>query len=104
MNLPSSALETEARRGTGRGFEPVAIGQIDPDRIERRLDARRGDDSRPGMGKLRLAAAPRDIEIQREIVSTEGDASDTSAGGKDRTKPVEAERRLDNRYQIDPAG
>ena len=100
------ALEAEAQRGAGRGFEPLLVRQIDPNRVERRLDAggaRRGDDPGAGIGQLRLVAAPRHVHVEREITGAEGDTPDAGAGREDRVEVGEATRRLDDRDQIDRA-
>ena len=56
------ALEAVSQCGAGRSFQALRVGQIDPDRVERRVDpgrARRGDDNRAGVGKLGLARGSR---------------------------------------------
>ena len=82
-------LEAIGQRGAGRRFEPFRVLQIDPDRVERRLDAggaRRGDDLGAGKGQLGLVAVPRHVDVEREIAGAERDALDAGAGGEDRVE------------------
>ena len=77
------SLEAEAQCRAGRHLEPLLVREIDPDRVERRLDAggaRRGGDPRAGKAQLCLGAAPRHVHVEGKITGAECDASDARAG------------------------
>ena len=87
--VPEQVDEELARR-TGMAFvsvlgaETVAVGQIDPDRIQRRLDARRArrrDDRGAGVGQLRLAAAPHHVDVEGEVAERDASTKKTQSQG-----------------------
>src|SRR5581483_10908301 len=68
------ALKAETERGARRGFKTLRVGQIDPDRIERRLDpggAGSGDDLGAGWREFAFAAAPDHVDVEREVAGPE---------------------------------
>ena len=98
------SLEAVSQCCAGRSFQALRVGQINPDRIQRRVDsgrARCGDNNRAGVGKLGLAPAPRHVHIEREVAGTEGNAPDACARREDRVDLLDTARRLDDRNQID---
>jgi len=98
------ALKAKAQRGASGDFEPLFVREIDPNRVERRLDvggARGGGDPRARKGQLRLCAAPRHAHVEGKITRTKRDMPDARAGCEDCVEVAEATRRLDDRDQID---
>src|SRR5215813_14443217 len=80
------ALKPEALDVAGRRAQALDIGEINPHRVERRLDAgsTRGEHALAAVGQeLSLAAAPLDIHVEGEIAGAEGDALDARRGGRD---------------------
>ena len=98
--------EAIGQRRARRRFKPFGVLQIDPDRVERRLEtggARSGDDLGAGEGQLGLVAFPLHVDVEREIAGAERDALDPSGGGEDRLEMRQAAGRLNDRDQIDRA-
>jgi len=98
------SLEAKAERGAGGHFEPLFVSQIDPNRVERRLDsggARGGGDPCPGKGQLSFSAAPRHVYVEGKITGTKGGMPNACTGGQDYVEVGETTRRLDDRDQID---
>ena len=85
LSLEAEA-EAEAEGGAGGHFEPLLVSEIDPNRVEGRLDpggAGRCDDPGAGKGQLCLGSGPRYVHVEGKIPSAERDMPDTRAGPKD---------------------
>jgi hypothetical protein len=98
------SLEAVSQCCASRGFQAGRVGQINPDRIQRRVDVGRAgcsDNNCAGVGKLGLAPAPSHVHVKREVAGTEGNAPDACARRKDRVDLLDTARRLDDRDQID---
>jgi len=98
------SLKAEAQCRPGGHFEALLVREIDPNRIERSLDAgstRGGGDPRASKAQLGLGAAPRHVHVEGKITGAERDMPNARAGCKDPVEVGEATRCLDDRDQID---
>src|SRR5262249_20677517 len=85
----------------------LLVPEIDPNSIERRLDAcgaRGGCDPRTGKGQLCLAAAPRHVDVEGEVTGPKCDTPGARIGCQNPLEVGEPTRRLDDRDQIDCLG
>jgi len=101
------SLKAEAQCRPGRHFEALLVREIDPNRIERSLDAgsaRGGGDPRASKAQLGLGAAPRHVHVEGKITGAKRDMPDARARREDHVEFAEATRRLDDRDQIDGPG